>query len=105
MDKKFALLVEALDPKLQRLVAMAAVRDGNLPPSMPKSGVYLFSEKGEHLYVGRSNDFRGRYGLHCRNSAGHNAASFAFKLARRVTGLMCARVSSPKSAATSGTRD
>ena len=30
-----------------------------MPRSMPRSGVYLFSEAGRHLYVGRSNDLRG----------------------------------------------
>ncbi|WP_154660911.1 GIY-YIG nuclease family protein [Microvirga lotononidis] len=33
---------------------------------MPSRGVYLFSEGEGHLYVGRSNNLRRRYGLHCR---------------------------------------
>ena len=57
-----------------------------MPRSMPRSGVYLFSEAGRHLYVGRSNDLRGRYARHCRPGATHRQAAFAFLLAREVTG-------------------
>ncbi|HZQ94706.1 MAG TPA: GIY-YIG nuclease family protein [Candidatus Sulfotelmatobacter sp.] len=53
---------------------------------MPTSGVYLFTEKGRHLYVGRSNVLRKRYGRHCRPGATHKQAAFAFQLAREVTG-------------------
>ena len=59
---------------------------GTLPRDMPKSGVYLFTEKGRHLYVGRSNGLRGRYGRHCRPGATHRQAAFAFQLARETTG-------------------
>jgi len=58
MDPKFARLVEDLAPKLARLIAMPPLRYGALPRTTPKSGVYLFSEAGRHLYVGRSNDLR-----------------------------------------------
>jgi hypothetical protein len=57
-----------------------------LPREMPSSGVYLFSERGEHLYVGRSNDLRGRYGRHGREGATWRQAAFAFQLARREIG-------------------
>ncbi len=60
MDPKFALRVEDLAPKLARLVAMLPLRDGALLLVMSKSGVYLFTEAGRHLYVGRSNNLRGR---------------------------------------------
>jgi len=86
MDPKFAALVEALAPKLERLLAMQPVRLGALPRDMPCSGVYLFTENGRHLYVGRSRNLRGRYGLHCRRSATRDQASFAFQLAREHTG-------------------
>ena len=54
-----------------------------LPPSIPKSGVYLFSEGARHLYIGRSRNIRQRLGLHVGGPAG---ASFAFKLARQTCG-------------------
>lgn len=61
-------------------------RYGCLPEAMPKQGVYLFSENGDNLYVGRSNKIRARYGRHCNPGATHRMAAFAFKLAREATG-------------------
>jgi hypothetical protein len=86
MDRKFAALVETLVPKLDQLLAMSPLTDGALPRNMPECGVYLFTEDGKHLYVGRSNDLRGRYGRHCRPGATDRQATFAFQLAREATG-------------------
>ena len=60
MHPRFAALVERLAPKLSE-------------------------RTGRHLYVGRSNDLRGRYGRHCRPGATHRQAAFAFRLARIAT--------------------
>jgi hypothetical protein len=86
MDRRFAALVETLAPKLTQLLAMQPLANGALPRSMPECGVYLFSENGKHLYVGRSNDLRGRYGRHGRPGATDRQAAFAFQLAREATG-------------------
>ena len=86
MNPTFAALVESLQPKLDRLLAMPHLRYGNLPKDMPTSGVYLFTENSRHLYVGRSNVLRARYGRHCRVGATHRQAAFAFLLARETTG-------------------
>jgi hypothetical protein len=86
MDAKFARLVESLAPKLEELLAQTPLRYGKLPRNMAQSGVYLFTEGGRHLYVGRSNSLRGRYGRHCRPGATYRQAAFAFQLAREVTG-------------------
>lgn len=86
MDPRFAVLVESLAPKLDELLARTPLPYGRLPRDMPSSGVYLFSEDGRHLYVGRSNSLRGRYGRHCRPGATHRQAAFAFQLAREATG-------------------
>ena len=90
MDAKFATFVESLAPKLAELIAMPPLKYGSLPLDMPKSGVYLFSEKQRHLYVGRSNTLRQRHGRHCRPGATHRQAAFAFLLAREQTGLTTA---------------
>lgn len=90
MDKKFAALVETLAPKLDQLLAMVPLQSGTLPRDMPASGIYLFSENGRHLYVGRSNVLRKRYGRHCRPGATHRSAAFAFQLARHATGKLIA---------------
>src|SRR5690242_4303450 len=86
MDAGFATLVEGLHGKLDRLLAMAPLKYGGLPKDMPLSGVYLFSETGVPLYVGRSNCMRARHGRHCKPGATHKQAAFAFQLARQATG-------------------
>ena len=86
MDHKFAALVETLAPKLECLLAAAPASNGDLPRNMPASGVYLFTENGRHLYVGRFNVLRGRYGRHCGIGATYKQAAFAFQLAREKTG-------------------
>jgi hypothetical protein len=90
MHPTFARLVAGLPPKYEQLIAMPPCQAGTLPKVMPKQGVYLFSEGGQHLYVGRSNNIRGRYGRHCNPGATHRMAAFAFKLAREATGKMTA---------------
>jgi hypothetical protein len=90
MDARFATMVEMLAPKLDRLLAMSPLTYGALTRDMPKSGVYLFTETGRHLYVGRSNSLRGRYGRHCRLGATYRQAAFAFQLAREATGKTAA---------------
>ncbi|MDZ4089131.1 MAG: hypothetical protein U1E69_20255 [Tabrizicola sp.] len=87
MHPKFAEVVESLHPSFERLMSMEPLR--GTPPSRlstPKSGVYLFSEQGRHLYVGRSNRIAYRYALHCGLSAKHNQASFAWKLMAEEVG-------------------
>ena len=84
MNERFREHVEALDPILQRLVSSAPVRFDGLPKSMPDSGVYLFSEDGVHLYVGRSKRLRNRLRYHATDR--WLSASFAFLLAREATG-------------------
>lgn len=90
MHPTFAKLLEGLHPKFEALMRMPPCRYGNLPTSMAKQGVYLFTENGNHLYVGRSNTIRARYGRHCNRGATHRMAAFAFKLAREATGKMTA---------------
>ncbi len=86
MNEEFKKHIEALDPTYQRLVGMTPVQIPRLPRTMPEAGVYLLSEQGAPLYVGRSNRMRARLQEHCRRSSGHNAAPFAFRLAREATG-------------------
>jgi hypothetical protein len=88
MNQRFVALLEDLQPKLDALLAMSPLQFGELPKVMPSCGVYLFTENGRHLYVGRSNGMRARYGRHCRPGATRRQASFAFLLAREATGRM-----------------
>lgn len=65
---------------------MVPVTVASLPFDAPQSGIYLFSENSQNLYVGRTNTIRKRLQYHCRPSSGHNSATFAFRLAREITG-------------------
>lgn len=90
MHPVFAKTVESLHPAYEKLMAMEPLTNSALPHTMPLSGVYLFTEGDRHMYVGRSNGLRGRYGRHCRPGATANQASFAFKLAREKTNRLVA---------------
>ena len=99
MNQKFRDLVALLEPKYRALLEMEPVRFGALPREIPKRGIYLFSEGGQHLYVGRTNGIRRRLQNHCRLSGTHYTATFAFRIARQTTGQMKA------SYAKAGSRD
>ena len=86
MNETFRNFIESLEPSYQRLMQMEPVTVATLPKDMPTSGIYLFSESDQHLYVGRTNTIRKRLQNHCRPSSGHNSATFAFRLARQLTG-------------------
>jgi hypothetical protein len=90
VHETFATLIEGLHPRFEQLIRMTPCRAGALPKIMPTQGVYLFSEGDAHLYVGRSNKIRARWGRHCNPGATHRMAAFAFKLAREMTGRLTA---------------
>ena len=87
MHPKFEISIKTLNPSFEKLVSTVPFTAGMLPRDMAKSGVYLFSEREQHLYVGRSRNIRRRYGLHTMPSAQHNQASFAFLLAKEALGI------------------
>ncbi len=75
-----------LHPAFERLMACEPVTGGmRLPTTAPLSGVYLFSEGDNHLYVGRTDRLRARYREHWAPKGNNNNAPFAFKLARHET--------------------
>ena len=86
MNDTFTEYIESLEPSYQRLMQMDPVTVATLPKEIPTSGIYLFSEGDQHLYVGRTNTIRKRLQNHCRPGSGHNSATFAFRLARQLTG-------------------
>lgn len=94
MHERFAAVVEKLHPLFETLIAAQPYSNGALPRPMPEHGVYLFSEEGRHLYAGRSNHMRRRYGQHSNPGSQHNQAVFAFKLARASTGQTTAAYAS-----------
>ncbi len=88
MDMQFKALVESLEPKFRALVDSTPFQYASLPRTLPKRGVYLFSEAGRHLYVGRTNNLRNRLAGHCRPSGTHFTATCAFRIAREATGRL-----------------
>lgn len=86
MHPEFSSHIETLVPSMERLLSSAPLRYSDLAKmSLPQSGVYLFTEAGRHLYVGRSNSIKKRLQNHCRPSSGENKAAFAFLLTRDHT--------------------
>jgi hypothetical protein len=60
LDQKFAALMERLHPAHLKLMSRApvtggAIQDFRTGDLIATRGIYLFTENGEHLYVGRSN--------------------------------------------------
>ena len=88
MEPAFERYVESLHPAFERLVAMTPVTIATLPRDAPAACVYLFSENGRHLYVGRTRNLRQRLRQHSIPSSQHNQAVFAFRLAREATGRL-----------------
>jgi len=86
MHQIFKGFIESLEPSFLCLMRMEPVTVATLPRKMPNSGIYLFSEDDKHFYVGRSNTIKKRLQKHCRPSSGHNSATFAFRVARQLTG-------------------
>lgn len=86
MHSRFAHFANSLADSYERLISSKPMAPGHRWPRDQVRGVYLFSEGDHHHYVGRTNHVQRRYGLHCRPSAQHNQAVFAFKLARHETG-------------------
>jgi hypothetical protein len=70
-----------LESRLKALLDMPPISDGQLPSDMPNRGVYLFTEFGNHLYVGRSKNLQSCYKSNSSPGAWHRSASFAIRLA------------------------
>jgi hypothetical protein len=88
MHERFADLVENLEEKFQQLTSMAPVTCASLPKSIPRAGIYLFSEAEKHLYVGRTNNLRARLNAHSSPAASYRGAAFAFLLSRESSGFL-----------------
>ena len=85
MDR-FDGVIQCVRAKFDELVASPKHSVAHLPKEMPEPGIYLFSEAGVPLYVGRTNKLRKRLQYHTWNN--HNQATFAFLLARHATGKL-----------------
>jgi hypothetical protein len=82
MTPEFRQAVEALHTKFEHLIAAVPYAEG---ASLPKEGVYLFSENGAPFYVGRSNNIPNRRRQHTLRSSQTNQAALAMLIARKTT--------------------
>jgi hypothetical protein len=87
MNEQFLAVIESLELKFQQLLAMSPIRYSSLPRQLPSRAIYLFSEAGVYLYVGRTNKLRERLRGHCIPGSTHYSATFAFRIARKATGM------------------
>ena len=85
MHPKFVAATASLHGLFNKLNSTEPLDRSYKWPRERLRGVYLFSENGVPLYVGRTNDAKGRYGRHCRPGATWRMAAFAFRLAREST--------------------
>ncbi|MEQ8283073.1 MAG: GIY-YIG nuclease family protein [Parvibaculum sp.] len=88
MHQKFEEAVNSLHESFGRLIDQRVRQNGDKWPKEKIRGVYLFSENGRHLYVGRTNNVKKRYAGHCNASSKHYSSPFAFRLAREETGKL-----------------
>lgn len=84
MRGNFTELVARMEPMLDVLLRSQSIKVSEYKEMPNKPGVYLLSENGEDLYVGRAKSLRNRMKQHASNS--HYSASFALKLTRKKTG-------------------
>ena len=83
MNSHFKDIIESLHPKFETLIMMEPVTVDTLPKDTPKGGIYLFSDNGCHLYVGRTKrSIRDRLKDHVSTA---DDCPFAWHLARNAT--------------------
>ena len=81
LDKGFEARMRVVLKQFEALIGMPPLKKVEIPVEAAQPGVYLFTEHGKHLYVGRTKDLRGRIFQHSRESVCD--APFAFRLARK----------------------
>jgi hypothetical protein len=68
MSDKFNTVIECVRTKFVELCRSPKYKISYLPKGMPEPGIYLISEGGRALYIGRTNKLRKRLQYHTRNS-------------------------------------
>jgi len=81
VKEEFGNLVSRLPHLLEQLVSSPAL-DRSKSRRLPKRGVYVFYERREPVYVGRSNRMKERILEHGRPSSDRYSATFALRLAK-----------------------
>ena len=83
----FEVYLSAVHQAYQELLA-APLHPASEHPSVPLSGgIYVFYEKNQPIYVGRTRNLRRRLRQHSHRNSSHYSASFAFLMARKKAAL------------------
>jgi hypothetical protein len=85
MNALFAQATQSIPEIFEKLHASPPLEKWAVASQRNLAGVYVFSENGQPIHVGRTRNLQGRLRAHVSNS--HNSASFAFKRARRALDL------------------
>ncbi len=86
--REFDDTIAELHLKYDELLIQPSAKISEISQSTTGSGIYLFTDPNDndsYVYVGRASSFGKRLKNHIRNN--HNQASFAFKVARKKTGI------------------
>ena len=82
MTSDFWRAVDRMKPLMDELKG-SEERSWDRYSNAPQNGVYVLYEKGNPIYVGRSNNMRNRIREHGAASSDRYSATFAFKLLRQ----------------------
>ncbi len=80
MATTFDEVIDQMKPLMDKLLG-GPLLNRNEIAGIPQQGIYVFYEKGQPIYVGRSNRMKDRIQEHGRDSSKHESATFAFNLA------------------------
>ncbi len=83
MDTIFWEAIDKMKPLMNELEGSEELRWDDYSDA-PRKGVYVLYEKGNPIYVGRSNNMRNRVREHGAASSDRYSATFAFKLLREA---------------------
>jgi hypothetical protein len=84
MNSDFQKLLAQVVALHEQLIVSTVYKRAEIPKECEYPGVYVLSERGKWLYVGRSRNVRARVLLHSQPGRKWNAP-FAFLLAREAT--------------------
>jgi hypothetical protein len=82
-DSRFRAVLTRIEPLFSELQNSPQHQVGDHPSIPAAPGIYMFSDHGNPIYVGQSRNLRRGLAQHIAANSRENAASFAFKLAKR----------------------
>lgn len=87
MSPELKQKIKAIERIVASIPSLPKYHLDRLPKEAAGPGIYILSEGSKIQYVGRTKHIRKRVQQHSRPSSGHNAAPFAFRLAKQALKL------------------